>query len=56
MAKQHINVNFKPPNAPHFRGIWEREIRSIKETLHIILANKSVTKEVLRTVLTEIEG
>lgn len=56
LAKHQINFHFNPPNAPHFGGTWEREIRSIKTALRSILGNQSVTEEVLRTVLVEIEG
>ncbi|XP_062390500.1 uncharacterized protein LOC134078526 [Sardina pilchardus] len=56
LAKQQIKFRFNPPGAPHFGGTWEREIRSLKAALHTTLGGQSVTEEVLRTVLTEIEG
>ncbi len=40
----------------HFGGCWEREIRSIKTALQVTLGGQTVTEEVLRTVLIEIEG
>lgn len=56
LAKEQIQFRFNPPNAPHFGGCWEREIRSLKQALQATLGAQSVTEEVLRTVLTEIEG
>ncbi|KAL1267371.1 hypothetical protein QQF64_032734 [Cirrhinus molitorella] len=56
LAKQKIEFHFNPPAAPHFGGIWEREIRSLKSALNVALGAQHVTEEVLSTVLTEIEG
>ncbi len=56
LAKQKVHFRFNPPGAPHFGGAWEREIRSVKSALYVSVGAQSVTEEVLRTVLTEIEG
>lgn len=56
LAKQRISFKFNPPHAPHFGGTWEREIRSIKIALQTTLGAQAVTEEVLRTVMSEIEG
>lgn len=56
LAPQQIKFSFNPPNAPHFGGCWEKEIRSLKNALQVTLGAQSVTEEVLRTVLIEIEG
>ncbi|KAL0195042.1 hypothetical protein M9458_008614, partial [Cirrhinus mrigala] len=56
LASQQIKFVFNPPNAPHFGGCWEREIRSLKTALQVTLGAQTVTEEVLRTVLIEIEG
>lgn len=56
LAKQQIKFRFNPPNAPHFGGCWEREIRSLKQALTVTIGAQSVTFEVLQTVLVEIEG
>lgn len=56
LASQQIKFNFNPPNALHFGGSWEREVRSIKSALCATLGAQTVTEEVLRTVLVEVEG
>ncbi|XP_065118880.2 uncharacterized protein [Paramisgurnus dabryanus] len=56
LASQQIRFLFNPPSAPHFGGCWEREIRSLKAALQVTLGAQTVSEEVLRTVLIEIEG
>lgn len=56
LAPQRISFRFNPPGAPHFGGAWEREIRSVKYALYATVGAQSVPEEVLRTVLTEVEG
>lgn len=56
LSGQQVTFKFNPPSAPHFGGSWEREVRSVKEVLRVILGNQSVMEPVLRTVLIEVEG
>ncbi|XP_049326051.1 uncharacterized protein LOC111195703 [Astyanax mexicanus] len=56
LADQQIAFRFNPPNAPHFGGTWEREIKSVKAALQVVLGNQTVMESVLRTVLIEVEG
>lgn len=51
-----ISWNFIPPNAPHFGGIWEAGIKSIKFHLHRIIGTVALIFEELQTVLCEIEA
>ena len=56
LAEHKVRFRFNPPNAPHFGGTWEREIRSVKATLATILKGPSIRESVLRTILVDIEG
>lgn len=56
LASQQIGFLFNPPGSLHFGGCWEREIRSVKKALQVTIGAQTVTDEVLRTVLVEIEG
>ena len=56
LAKQKIQFRYNPPNSPHFGGAWEREVRSVKTALKVTVGSQTLTEEVLRTVLIEVEG
>ena len=56
LANQQISFNFNPPGSPHFGGVWEREIRFVKNALRVILGNQTTSEAVLHTVLIEVEG
>ncbi|XP_039531977.1 uncharacterized protein LOC120482073 [Pimephales promelas] len=56
LAKQQIQFCYNPPSAPHFGGTWEREVKSIKTALRVILREQSVPESVLQTLLVEVEG
>lgn len=56
LAKQQITFRFNPPAAPHFGGTWEREVKSVKTALKVILKDQIVPDTVLHTVLIEVEG
>lgn len=56
LAEQSIDFKFNPPLAPHFGGTWEREIKSVKASLRVVLKDQAVPEEVLMTMLVEVEG
>lgn len=56
LSEHTITFRFNPPHAPHFGGAWEREIRSVKASLQVVLKDQIVSEEVLSTVLVEVEG
>ncbi|XP_065093220.1 uncharacterized protein LOC135713930 [Ochlerotatus camptorhynchus] len=47
---------FNPPAAPHMGGCWERLIRTVKTNLMALRVTRKPTDEVLRNLLTEVEG
>ncbi|RLU15323.1 hypothetical protein DMN91_012317 [Ooceraea biroi] len=56
IATDQISWHFIPPHAPHFGGIWEAGVRSVKHHLRRILGLHTLTFEELYTVLCKIEG
>ncbi|UYV63170.1 hypothetical protein LAZ67_2003340, partial [Cordylochernes scorpioides] len=51
-----INWHFMPPHAPHFGGIWESNIKSVKMILKKVIGSSLLTFEELTTFLTQIEA
>ncbi|XP_049330100.1 uncharacterized protein LOC111189521 [Astyanax mexicanus] len=56
LEERQISFRFNPPGSPHFGGIWEREIRSVKRALQVVVGAQVVSEDVLLTVLVEVEG
>ena len=50
-----IAWRFSPPADPEAGGVWERSIRTVKETLRIILKERRPRFEVLYTLICEVE-
>lgn len=56
IAKHGIQWHFIPPRSPHFGGLWEAAVKSLKTHLYNTLGNASLTFEELNTVLVRIEA
>ena len=56
LASQQVRFSYNPPNAPHFGGAWEREVRSVKTALNAALGAQVPKAEVFNTLLVEIEA
>ena len=55
VIEQGINWHYNPPLAPHWGGMWERLVRSVKTPLKKVIQNALVTETELYTVLCQIE-
>lgn len=56
MQQERIIWHFNPPIAPHFGGLWEAGVKSIKFHLKRSLGNEILTFEEISTVLAQIEA
>lgn len=48
--------HFKPPKSPHFGGLWESAVKSMKTHLYRTVGNANMTYEELNTVVIRIEA
>ena len=55
-SSQKINWNFIPEHAPHFGGLWEAAMKSLKTHLKKVTFNVKLTFEEACTLLTQIEA
>ncbi|XP_062713625.1 uncharacterized protein LOC134290488 [Aedes albopictus] len=55
-TQRSIEWSFIPPRSPHFGGIWEAGVKSVKSHLKLILAEHKLTYEEFATVLSQIEA
>lgn len=56
VANEGIQFHFIPPYSPHFGGLWEAGVKSVKYHLRRVMGNCNLTYEQLNTVLVQIEG
>ncbi|XP_018395608.1 PREDICTED: uncharacterized protein LOC108774094 [Cyphomyrmex costatus] len=56
LVAQNIKWHFIPPRSPHFGGLWEAAVKSVKRHLRITMKNLIYTFEKYYTLLVEIEG
>lgn len=55
-ARDSIEFHFIPPRAPHFGGLWEAAVKSLKYHLKRVVGNAHLTYEQMKTVLCQIEA
>jgi len=54
--QKEIKWEFNPPAASHMGGIWERQIRTVRKVLNVILREQIVDDERLSTLFGEVES
>lgn len=55
IAEQGVNWKFIPPSSPHFGGLWEACVRSVKYHLKRVIGVHTLTYEEMSTLLCKIE-
>nr|CAH7750739.1 unnamed protein product [Callosobruchus chinensis] len=55
-SKEEIEWSFLPPHSPHFGGLWEAGVRSVKHHLKRVMNNLKLTFEEVTTMLAQIEA
>lgn len=53
---EKINWDFNPPASPHFGGLFEAGVKSVKTHLYRVIGSQVLTYEELYTVLVQIEA
>ncbi|XP_043481754.1 uncharacterized protein LOC122510878 [Leptopilina heterotoma] len=56
LTSDGVSWHFIPPNAPHFGGLWEAGVKSVKYHLRRIIGLQKFTFEEFYTLLTQIEA
>lgn len=56
LLQQGIRWKFNPPAASHMGGVWERQIRSIRSLLLVLLKEQTLSEENLITLMCNIEN
>ena len=56
LAEDNIHWHLNPVYAPHFGGLWEAGIKSMKHHLHRVLGNAVLNYAEMNTMLTQVEA
>ncbi|GFW30303.1 integrase catalytic domain-containing protein [Trichonephila clavipes] len=55
LSQVNLECHFSPPVSPHFGGLWEAGVKSIKYHLKRVIGNTNLTFEEFSTLLTQVE-
>ncbi|XP_028044710.1 uncharacterized protein LOC105836178 [Monomorium pharaonis] len=55
-SSDKVSWHFLPPSAPHFGGLWEAGVRSVKHHLRRVVGSHTLTFEEFSTLLCNIEA
>jgi hypothetical protein len=56
LANDGMKWHFNPPGAPHFGGLWEAGVKSVKFHLNRIIGTTRLTFEEMTTTITQVEA
>ncbi|KAG8237585.1 hypothetical protein J437_LFUL003309 [Ladona fulva] len=56
LADAGTNWRYNPPAAPHFGGIWEAAVKSVKHHLRRVIGETKLTYEEVSTLLSQVEA
>ncbi|GFW24350.1 integrase catalytic domain-containing protein [Trichonephila clavipes] len=56
LSQVNIKWHFSPPLSPHFGGLWEAGVKSIKYHLKSVIGSTNLTFEEFSTLLTQVEA
>ncbi|XP_071842702.1 uncharacterized protein [Apostichopus japonicus] len=56
MLQVNVDWKYSPPTGSHYGGVWERQIRTVRQILNVLLRSQTLSDESLQTCLCEVEA
>lgn len=56
LSKEQVEWTFIPPGAPHFGGVWESGVKSVKHHLRRVVGDHKLSAEEFSTLLCQVEA